>query len=227
MPRGKIIVIDGGDGSGKTVQTELLVKRLEKEGQKVSTLSFPRYEKPSGEKVKAYLNGALGDPTTVPAREASILYAYDRWMAMLDGDFDALEDGTHLVLNRYVASNMGHQGSKLASAEARANFFRWNDRFEHEFLGIPRPDLNVILHVPAEVSLELIKKRGEAMDGHENLAHLRQAEATYLELAESFERFALVECLPEGVVPTLDKLMSVEEIHERIWPHVAELCGIM
>jgi len=219
---GCLIVIDGGDGSGKTEQTTMLVERLRKERMPVGTLSFPRYDTPTGALVKSYLDGALGDPTKVPAREASMLYAYDRWAAFCEGAFDELGDGAYLILNRYVASNMGHQGSKFEDPTERAEFFRWNDRLEHEFFGIPRPNVNVILHVPAEVSIGLIKNRGRAMDGHENLAHLKRAEETYLEMARTFPNFVLVECVDED-----GRLKSIPEIHELIWGHVGHLCGRM
>lgn len=217
--KGCLIVIDGGDGSGKTVQSELLVERLRKESEDVHTISFPRYETPTGKVVKDYLKGKWGDPTKVPAREASMLYAYDRQAAHREGAFDALDQGVHMVANRYVASNMGHQGSKLANPDSRKNFFAWNDKLEHEFLGIPRPDINVILHVPPEVSMRLIAERGEETDGHENLEHLKQAEATYLELARTFPGFVLIECVDDD-----GNLRSREDIHELIWPHVERLC---
>jgi len=119
---------------------------------------------------------------------------------------------------------MGHQGSKFSDSAERTAFFKWNDHFEHEFLGIPRPNINVILHVPAEVSMLLIAKRGNAMDGHENIEHLRRAEATYLELARTFPNFVLVECMKDGAPPTLDGLRTKDEIHELIWERVRHLC---
>jgi len=216
--KGCLIVIDGGDGSGKTEQTKLLVARLKKIGRPVETLSFPRYETPSGTIVKKYLDGGLGDPTIVPPREASLLYAYDRWMAFRDGAFDARKDGVTLVANRYVASNMGHQGSKFKNSGEREAFFAWNDRLEHEFFGIPRPDINLILHVPAEISMKLIKKRGNAMDGHENLEHLKRAEATYVEIARTFPNFTLIECVDGN-----GELKSIEDVHELIWQRVCQL----
>lgn len=220
--KGCLIVIDGGDGSGKTEQTRLLVERLKKNDKPVETLSFPRYETPTGALVKKYLDGALGDPTEVSPREASMLYAYDRWAAMRDGAFDAHGEGAYLIANRYVASNMGHQGSKFDDSAERTAFFAWNDRLEHDFFGIPRPDINVILHVPAEVSMRLIKKRGNAMDGHENLAHLKRAETTYLEIARTFPGFVLIECVGAD-----GELKSIEEIHELVWGRVNHLCPVV
>lgn len=220
MSRGKFFVIDGGDGSGKTEQSKLLVERLRKEAGPTTTLSFPRYETLTGKVVKAYLDGAYGDPMRVEPQHASMLYAVDRWAAMRDGAFDGLMRGEHVVANRYVASNMGHQGSKFHDAEARMAFFRWNDGVEHGDLDLPRPDLNVILHVPAEVSMRLIAVRGNAADGHENLAHLKRAEATYLEIARSFPNFALIECVKDG------ELLSIPEVHELVWAEVSKVLAL-
>lgn len=216
MSKGKLIVIDGTNGSGKTEQTKLLVERMRKEGMPVGTLSYPRYETPTGKAVKAYLDGAYGLTTEVPARQASMLYAVDRWASFKEGDFGGLERGEHLVANRYVASNMGHQGAQFKDPAERSAFFKWNDELEHGFFGIPKPDLNVILHVPSEVSMRLLVSRGYALDGHENLAHQQAAEATYLEIARSFPNFALIECVVDG------KLLSIPEIHELVWTEVSK-----
>lgn len=215
--RGKLIVLDGGDGSGKTVQTDLLIGRFQKEGRPARTVSYPRYHTPTGALVKSYLNGAFGPPMEVGAKQASIFYAMDRWASMREGDLAPLEQGVNMVANRYAASNMAHQGSKIVDPAERTAFFRWNDELEHVTYGIPRPDLNVILHVPADISISLIDGRGNVKDGHENVEHLRRAEATYLELARSFPNFALIECVQDGV------LLSREAIHELVWAEVSKV----
>lgn len=218
-PQGKFLVIDGGDGSGKTVQTELLIARIRAEIGTVQDISFPRYDTPTGKKIREYLDGLYGDPATINAKVASILYANDRLAAASElSNWLAL--GTHVVANRYVAANMGHQGSKIESEAARRAFYEWEEELEYEKNGIPRPDLNVILHVPVSVSLALIAQRaaatGASVDGHENRAHLEAAERTYLEIAASFPGFALVECAtPDG-----QGILSKEEIHERVWAAV-------
>lgn len=216
MSRGKLIVLDGGDGSGKTVQTDLLIARFRKEGLPAQTVSYPRYETPTGAIVKSYLNGAFGPPMEIGAKPASIFYAMDRWVSFREGALAPLDSGVHMVANRYAASNMAHQGSKIVDPAERTAFFRWNDELEHVIYGIPRPDLNVILHVPADVSISLIDGRGNVKDGHENVEHLRRAEATYLELARSFPGFVLVECVRDG------RLLPREEIHELVWAEVSK-----
>ncbi len=216
MPQGKFLVIDGVDGSGKTEQTKLLLERMQKEQLPVATISFPRYDTDSGKVVKAYLDGAFGTPEQVGAERASILYAVDRYAASVDLR-RILEAGTNVIANRYVASNMGHQGSKISDASERAAFYRWNDDIEFGLFNIPRPDLNVILHVPVDTSLALIEKRGLAKDSHENREHLEAAKRTYLEIARTFPGFTLIECAPEG------RLLSIPEVHEKVWAAVAPL----
>ena len=218
--RGKLIVLDGGDGSGKTVQTDLLIARFKKEGLPAQTISFPRYETPTGAIVKSYLTGAFGPPLEISAKAASVLYATDRWAAFREGACAPLDSGVLMVANRYAASNMAHQGSKIVDPAERTAFFRWNDELEHGTFGIPRPDLNVILHVPAETSIKLIDVRGNEKDGHENVEHLRRAEATYLDLAGTFPNFALIECVRDG------KLLSREDIHELVWAEVSAVLAV-
>jgi len=218
--RGKLFVIDGGDGTGKTKQTQLLVERGVKEGKPFGTLSYPRYETKTGIVVKAYLNGEMGPPLDIPAEKASMLYAVDRWASFMEGDFKPLDEGVNMVANRYSGSNMGHQGSKIDDPAKRTAFFKWNDELEHEFFGIPRPDLNIVLHVPADISISLIDSRGNAKDGHENVEHLRRAEATYLELARTFPGFVLIECVRDG------KLLPPEEIHELVWAEVSKVLAL-
>lgn len=216
MTKGKFLVIDGMDGSGKTEQTRMLVERMAKESLPVETVSFPRYETDSGKVVKAYLDGAFGTPDDVGSKRASVLYAVDRYAASA-GMRRTLEAGTNLVANRYVASNMGHQGSKERRETERMAFYRWNDELEYGLFAIPRPDLNVILHVPVDVSLSLIEKRGATKDLHENRSHLEAAEATYLEISRTFPGFALIECVEEG------RLLSIPEVHEKVWAAVAPM----
>ena len=215
--RGKLFVIDGGDGSGKTMQTQLLIARAAAEGLPFATLSYPRYETKTGVVVNAYLNGEYGPPLDIPAQQASMLYAIDRWAYFMEGDFAPLERGVHMIANRYSGSNMGHQGSKIDDPAKRTAFFKWNDELEHGFFGIPRPYLNIVLHVPADISISLIDSRGNAKDGHENVEHLRRAEATYLELARSFPGFVLIECVKDG------KLLQPEDIHELVWAEVSKV----
>lgn len=215
--RGKFIVIEGTDGSGKTVQFERLILALP-EGMKFATLDFPRYAEPSSYFVQKYLTGKYGGE--VGPHAASIFYAIDRFDAKLKTLQWLEEEGRLVIANRYVASSMAYQGAKLADKSERKKFYEWLHALEYETFGIPKPDLNIVLHVPAEFSLELIaKKKGrEYLDGgkrdiHEvDHAYQKRAEEVYLEIAELFPKdFTVIECAPKG------SLLSMDEIHEKVW----------
>jgi dTMP kinase len=217
--RGAFIVLEGTDGSGKTTQFKRLVSRLKRAGYKVATFDFPQYAKPSSYFVKEYLNGRYGGWREVGPYQASIFYALDR--------FDVgqkirkqLREGKIIVSNRYVASNMGHQGAKIGNPRERKKFFRWLYKFEYELLGIPRPEVTIVFHVPAAIAQRLVDKKGAReyiggvkRDVHEaDIKHLRRAEATYLDIVRTFPRdFKLVECVARG------RLLSPEAIGEKVW----------
>ena len=211
-------MIDGTDGSGKATQTKLLIEHMTREGLPVKTISFPRYGQPSAAMVEAYLSGAFGRADEVGPKASSIFYAVDRFAAS-SAIRTWLENGVNVIADRYVGSNMGHQGSKISDPNERKAFYAWERELEHDIFGIPRPDVNIILHVPYEISLTLMA--GRAADGAEkhnlktdihqsDVNHLKAAEQTYLELAELYPEFTLVECTKAG------SLLSPEEIHERV-----------
>ncbi|PIX62230.1 thymidylate kinase [Candidatus Uhrbacteria bacterium CG_4_9_14_0_2_um_filter_41_50] len=219
---GKFIVIDGTDGSGKATQTKLLVERMMAEGIPVKTISFPQYGKKSCGPVEKYLSGKYGTADEVGAKAASILYAVDRFDASFEMRQD-LEAGTNIVADRYVGSNLGHQGSKIEDSDERKEFYKWNRELEHILFSIPTPDVNIVLHVPTATAIQLAKDRGGwkadiKTDIHEtNPDHLRKAEQTYLELTELFDEFKLVECVIN------ENLMSREDIHNKVWEIVKNI----
>lgn len=221
MSRGKFIVIEGTDGSGKTEQFNKLLLRLP-EGFVFKTLDFPQYDEPSSYFVREYLNGNYGalEDEEVGPRRASLFYALDRFDASEKKLKKWLADGVPVIANRYAGSNMGHQGGKISDRKKREDFFNWLYDLEYGICGIPRPDLNIILHMPAEIAQELVDKKarrgyvgGKKRDLHEgNLEHLRHAERVYLEMAKLFPNdFTVIECAPGG------KLLSIEDIHEEVW----------
>lgn len=215
---GKFFVIEGTDGSGKSEQFKLLKERIEKEGYGVHTFDFPQYEKESSFFVRQYLNGAYGGWRDVGPYKASVFYALDRF-DISPKICEARDSGKIVLSNRYVASNLGHQGAKLDGLE-REKFFRWNNDFEFLTLGIPRPDLNIILHVSADIAFKLIEGKpmrryiyDKKRDMHEeDIEHLRAAEKTYLDIARTWpDEYTIVECTEN------DRLLSIAEIHERVW----------
>ena len=216
--KGMFFVIDGTDGSGKATQTKTLVSRLIESGQLVDTIAFPQYGKKSAGPTEDYLAGTYGDSTKIDPRVASMFYAIDRFAASLDIRH-WLEAGHVVVADRWVSSNMGHQGGKIADPMERRAFLRWNDEIEYGLFKIPKPDLTIILHVPAEIGQQLANQRDGKADGHQkSLQHLKDAEATYLEIAAlDPQRFKLIECVKDG------QLLSREDIHRLVWRTIEPL----
>lgn len=219
IPKGKFIVIDGTDGSGKATQVALLVETMKTNGFDVEKVDFPQYGKKSSGAIEEYLAGNYG---AVGPEAASILYAIDRF----DASFkirELLNKGTIVIADRYVTANAGHQGGKIKDEADRIKYFKWLDNLEYNIFGIPKPDLNIILHVPAETSQKLIKARSEKdktrkMDIHElDLLHLKNAELVYLQIAQLFPNTKLVECM-NG-----DSLMTIQEIHNKVWELVRRI----
>jgi len=224
MSKGKLIVIDGIDGSGKGTQVDLLLARLNQEGWPSLKVDFPKHGEKSAGLVDNYLNGKYGGASEVNPFVASFFYALDRYDSKQEMH-EWLASGKNIISNRYVTANMGHQGAKFGTAEKRRAYFEWLDNYEYNVFGIPRPDLNIILHVPAEKAQELVDNKqqrlytnGQARDLHEaDIEHLKRAEQTYLEMCRLFPSYELVECVRDR------EMMPVEEIHELIWEKVQKL----
>ncbi|MBU2575601.1 hypothetical protein KKF64_00700 [Patescibacteria group bacterium] len=217
--KGKLIVIDGIDGAGKTTQIGRLVNRLIKQGHDVVTADFPQYGTKSAGLVEEYLNGKYGASEDVSPYVASFFYALDRY----DASFKIrswLNQGKVVITDRYVSANMGHQGGKFETLQKRREYFRWLDYYEYTVFGIPRPDMTLVLHIPHEYSQDLMKAREDKkyIENEDNLdihesdnEHLRHAEQTYLEMCEEFDDFELIECVQDG------RLLSIEEVSELVW----------
>ena len=214
---GKFIVIDGTDGSGKTTQLGLLKAKLEEAGYSVAVADFPQYNTKSAGPIEEYLSGKYGTADEVDAYKASIFYAIDRF----DASFQIrqwLKAGKIVLANRYTSANMGHQGCKISNPLERKVFFNWLYDLEYKIFEIPRPDMSVILHVESAIAQALAKARaredwsGKTVDIHENnLNHLKQAELVYLEIANSFPNFELINCTRNN------QILSREEINSLLW----------
>lgn len=218
---GLFIVIEGADGSGKGTQFNLLADRLRGLGHDVEVFDFPRYDQPSSHFVKAYLNGEYGSAKSISPYTASLFYALDRYEAA-PHIRAALKSGKIVLSNRYVGSNMAHQGSKFDDEAQQRGFFLWEDGLEYQLLGIPRPTLNIYLRVPAEISYKLIAQKSERSytkkvhDEHEaDISHLRKSVRTYDLLTQLFPKdFVAIDCVRKG------ELLVIEEVSELIWAHV-------
>ncbi len=217
--KGKFIVIEGIDGSGKATQLKKLSDFLKSKNHKIATFDFPQYDKPSSYFVREYLNGRYGPFEEVGPQLASTFFALDRYDAKKEIML-SLTSGKIVLSNRYIGSNMAHQGSNLNSLEDREKYFNWIENFEFEILGIPKPDLNIILHVSADIVQRFVDMKdqrtyiasGAKRDILEaNINHLKKAENTYKEMAEIFpDQFVVVECMKDN------EIMSLEEVHSKV-----------
>lgn len=221
-------MIEGTDGSGKGEQTIRLVKRIKDSGKEVAPFDFPRYSEPSAWFVTQYLNGNFGTIDEIGPKTASLFYALDRYAAA-PGIRAAIAAGSIAISNRYVGSNLGHQGSKFSNAEERKKYFEWNYDLEFTINKIPKPDLNIILHVPAAIAQALVDKKmerqylsGKKRDLHEtDLGHLQRTEEVYQQLAALFPKdFTVVECVENG------NLLSIEQVHEKVWAIAQNILGL-
>lgn len=218
--KGKLIVIDGTDGSGKATQVALLIKQLKKEGKKVEMLDFPEYyENFFGKFIGHCLSEQYYNFLNVHPKIASVLYAADRWESKEKVE-KWLEQGKIVVANRYVSANQIHQGGKISSPKKRAEFIKWLDQVEYEVFKIPRPDLTLYLSLPISISLKLMEERNGKMkreylkknkDVHENdVNFLENSRKSALWLPKILKNFVKIECSKKG------QIMSREEIHQKV-----------
>lgn len=188
---GKLIVLEGIDGSGKATQSGILKDNLIQMGKDVMHVSFPDYGSPSSALVKMYLNGDFGSaPEDVNPYAASMFYAVDRFASFRTKWKSFYERGGIVIADRYTTSNMVHQMTKYDDGEKRKGFLSWLDHMEYEELELPRPDVVVLLDVPLAVSKKLVRERAEqggSMDIHEqHSAYLEKCCDAYQILCETY-----------------------------------------
>jgi len=180
-------------------------------------MSFPVYDSPTGKVVSQYLAGEFGPTNSIDPKIASTWYALDRY-AHMPRMKRSMGSGATVVCDRYVESNMGHQGGKIESCEERAKFFKWCDQLEYDTLELIRPSVCFFLHVPWEMSHKLIAMRalaeGRELDGHEaDKTHLKMAESSYLQLAGIYN-WITIECCDGAEMRAVDDISR--EIRERL-----------
>lgn len=218
---GKLIVIEGTDGSGKSTQFKLLTQRLTGEGKAFKQLVFPRYDQPSSALIRMYLQGQFGSrPSDVSSYAASAFYAVDRYASYKQDWGQWYEQGGLVLSDRYTTSNAVHQASK-EPPEKRAEYLRWLYEFEYDRLGLPRPDLTVYLDVPTDFTERLM--RGRELATHTQ-ADIHEKDLEYLTLcrrcgrdAADFYGWTVIDCVRDGA------MRSIEDIHDEIYAHVARL----
>ena len=215
---GKLIVIEGTDGSGKSTQFKALTERLCAENTAFKTLVFPRYSEPSSALIRMYLGGEFGTkPSDVSAYAASAFYAVDRYASYKQDWGEYYEQGGIIVSDRYTTSNAVHQASK-ETGEKQAEFLRWLYEFEYDKLGLPCPDLIIYLDVPTAFTEKLMRHREAATNTH---ADIHEQDMAYLatcretgRAAAKFYGWTVIECVRDG------QMRSIEDIHEEIYRHV-------
>lgn len=216
MP-GKLIVIDGADGSGKATQSNLLYERLKQEGRQVEKFDFPRYtDNFFGKLIRECLDGQYGDFMSVHPKIVSSLYAADRFESS-ERLQNWLGSGTTVILDRYVSANMVHQGAKITDETELALFLSWLEEMEHGVFKIPRPDTIIYLNVPHTIRKELVSNdatRKTADLAERDQAHQIASERCAEKVATLSPGWQVVSCMEEGV------LRSREDIHEDIYTKV-------
>ncbi len=211
---GKLIVIEGLDGSGKTTQSDLLFEKLKKEGKNPRLLSFPCYDDPSSALIKMYLNGELApDANQINAYAASVLYTVDRYASYRKDWMNFYLDGGLLIANRYTTSNIVHQMCKLKKDEWDS-YIEWLEDNEYNKIGIPRPDMVIYLDMPIEVSQKLMTGRYQ---GDENKKDIHEKDINYLKTCRETALYAAEKCGWKIISCAKDgEPLSIEEIHNQI-----------
>lgn len=176
---GKLIVIEGLDGSGKTTQLNLLVNKLKQKNIKnIKQIKLPDYDSDSSSLVKMYLAGEFGkSPEDVNAYAASAFYAVDRFANYKTKWKADYENGTLIIADRYTTSNAYHQATKLPESEWK-DYFKWLRDFEYNKLGIPEPDMVIYLDMPIEISQKMMTSR---YNGDEEKKDIHEANVEYLQ----------------------------------------------
>lgn len=221
--KGKLIVFEGTDGSGKATQARMMAEHLKREGVSFREIDFPRYGNPFAEPARLYLQGALGSkPGDVSAYAASVLYAVDRFASYKEDWGEAYEAGELILANRYTTSNAVHQASKLPDDE-RTDYLEWLFALEYGKLELPKPDLVIYLDLPTDISERMMRQReaatGTTADIHEqDAAYLRRCRNNARKVA-NICRWKIIDCSENGQIRT------VENIHNEVWDLVQEILG--
>lgn len=217
LRKGKLIVIDGGDGSGKTTQTKLLVEYLKKHKMPTKHMDFPQYYHSfHGKTVAKFLRGEMGNINEVSPYLASLAYALDRASAKEEIE-NFLNKGGYIISNRYATSNMAHQSAKFPKKQDRENYLKWEYELEYKVHKIPKEDIVIYLYVPWKMGLNLTKFKGNRayLKGQSDIAerdinHRIQSEKMYLELAKRYKHWVKIDCTSKG------KILTPHQIHLKL-----------
>ena len=212
---GKLIVIEGTDGSGKSTQFRLMSQRLEQEKVSFRHIVFPRYSEESSALIRMYLGGTFGaKPSDVNAYAASSFYAVDRYASYKMDWGQWYEDGGLVISDRYTTSNAVHQASKEPE-EKQQEFLHWLYDFEYDKLKLPRPDLTIYLDVPTDFTEKMLRSREASTN---TTADIHEQDTSYLATcretgrkAAAYYGWTVIRCVKDGA------MRSIEDIHEEIY----------
>lgn len=219
--RGKLILIEGTDCSGKETQTKLLIDKLNKENIKCVRIGFPYYDSPTGKIIggpylgKSYIcDGWFSEgATNVDPKVSSLYYGADFLYHLKDMN-EILNQGINIILDRYFYSSFAHQGGKEKNKSKRLELYKWLEKLEFELLELPDPDIKVFLHMPYDVASELRKNREEKPDQNESSKeHLLMAEKAYIEVANLYN-FKTIECSLDN------KPRQIDDINDQLYNFV-------
>jgi dTMP kinase len=218
---GLFIAIEGGDGSGKRTHAALLKEYLESKGKNVFAISFPRYDKPSARYVSRYLDGQYGESGSIHPDLSSTIYAIDRFAAKEDIK-NALDDDSVVIADRYIASNLAHQGAnpQLKTDDDRYRFYTEIQELEFDTLGVIKPNINIVLIMPTALAQSNVDKKDESAGRlytdkkrdilEADALHLDKAKANFEELCQLYpDEFIAVQCADErGELRPIDEIQA-------------------
>lgn len=216
---GKLIVIEGTDGSGKSTQFRMLTQRLQNENKPFQRLVFPQYSEESSALIRMYLGGQFGSsPSDVNAYAASTFYAVDRYASYKKVWGQWYENGGLVVSDRYTTSNAVHQASKEPDGKKEV-FLKWLYELEYDHMGLPKPDLVIYLDVPTDFTETMLRSREASTN---TKADIHESDMQYLatcremgKLAAGYYGWTVISCVKDG------KMRTIEDIHNEIYSHVA------
>lgn len=224
MYKGKLVVLEAGDGSGKATQTNKLYERLLKEGYKVLKIEYPNYKSNSSALIKMYLNGEFGqNPEDINAYAASTFYAVDRYASFKKEWEQFYKEGGIVLADRYTTSNMVHQASKINDISEKEKFLDWLWELEFKLMGLPVPDKVLFLDMPPEYSFKLMMERKNKFTGskekdiHErNNSYLIQSYNNACYIADKYN-WDKIKCVEN------ESIKTIGEIHESIYKSLTEI----
>lgn len=215
--KGKLIIIEGSDGSGKATQTKKLYDRLEQNNYNIKKVEFPNYDSESSALVKMYLRGDFGKHAEdVDPYICSTFFAVDRYASFKTEWEEFYNNGGIIICDRYTTSNMIHQASKM-EVEERDKYLEWLNDLEFNLYKIPKPDCVIFLDVPVEMSQKLMKDRNNKITGesekdiHESdFDYLKKSYENSLYIAKKYD-WQRINCIKD------DNMRTIDDIHEEIY----------